>query len=71
MPKILLFGQTSGATGKAGRPCLGWEDVINKDLNEMGTCLGDVKREALNRLGWSRSVRSCAGLRQLGAAMSY
>ena len=71
LPKIVLFGQPSGATRKAGRPCLGWEDVINKDLKEMGTSWEGVKREALNRLGWRRSVRSCVGLRRLGAAVSY
>ena len=71
LPKIILFGQSSGATRKAGRPCLGREDVINKDLKEMGTSWEGVKREALNRLGWRRSVRSCAGLRPLGAAVSY
>ena len=31
LPKIVLFVQPSGATRKAGRPCRGWEDVINKD----------------------------------------
>ena len=71
LPKTVLFGQPSGATRKAGRPCLGWEDVINKDLKEMGTSWEGVKREALNRLGWRRSVRSCVGLRRLGAAVSY
>ena len=71
LPKIVLFGQLSGATRKAGRPCLGWKDVIKKDLKEMGTSWEDVKREALNRLGWRRSVRSCVGLRWLGAAVSY
>ena len=30
-PKIVLFGQLSGATRKAGRPFPGWKDVINKD----------------------------------------
>jgi len=45
-------------------------DVIKKDLNEMGTSWEGVKREALNRLGWRRSVRSCVGLRQFGAAVS-
>ena len=40
LPKIILFGQPPGATQKAGRPCLGWEDVINKDLKEMGTSWG-------------------------------
>jgi hypothetical protein len=70
LPKIVLFGQPSRAKRKAGRPRLGWEDVIKKDLKEMGTSWADVKREALNRLGWRRSVRSCVGLRGLGAAMS-
>jgi len=68
LPKIVLFAQP---TRKAGRPCLGWEDVINKDLKEMGTSWEGVKREALNRLGWRRSVLSCVGLRQLGAAVRY
>ena len=30
LPKIFLFGQPSRAKQKAGRPCLGWEDVIRK-----------------------------------------
>ena len=70
LPKIVLFGQLSGATRKAGPPCLGWEDVINKDLKGMETFWEVVKREASNRLDW-RSVRSCVGLRLLGAAVSY
>ena len=48
----------------------GWEDVINKDLKEMGTSWEGLKRKALNRLDW-RSVRSCVGVRWLGAAVSY
>ena len=71
MPKIVLFGQPSGATWKAGRPCLGWDDVINKDFKEKGTSWEGVKRGALNRLGWRRSVCSCVGLRRLVAAVSY
>ena len=71
LQKIVLFGQPSGATRKAGRPCLGWEEVINKDLKDMGTSWEGVKREALNRLGRKRSVRNCVGLRRLGAAVSY
>ena len=67
LPKIVLFG----ATQKAGHHCLGWEDVINTDLKEMGTSWEGVKREVLNRLGWRRSVHSCVDLRQLGAAVSY
>ena len=34
-PKIVLFGQPSKAKRKADRPCLGWKDVIQKDLKEM------------------------------------
>ena len=71
LPKILLFGQPSWATRKAGRPCLGWEDVINKNLKLMGTSWEGVKREDLNRLGRRRSLRSCVGLRRFGAAVSY
>ena len=71
LPKIVLFGQPSVATRKAGRPCPGWEDVINKDLKEMGTSRDGVKREVLNRLGCRRSVCSSVGLRRLGAAVTY
>ena len=54
LPKIVPFGYLSRAKRKAGRRCLGWEDVIKKDLKETGTSWEDVKREALNRLGWRR-----------------
>jgi hypothetical protein len=70
LPKIVLLGQPSRAKRKAGRPRLGWEDVIKKALKEMGTSLDGVKREALNTLGWRRSVRSCVGLRRLSVAVS-
>ena len=56
LPKIVLFGQPSRAKRKAGRPRLGWEDVIKKDLKEMGTSWKDIKRESLNRLGWRRNI---------------
>ena len=69
--QIVLFGQLSRATQTAGCPCLGWEDVINKDLKEMGTSWEGVKREAFNRLSWRRSLHSCVGLRWLAAAVSY
>jgi len=68
--KIALFGQPFRAKQKAGRLHLGWEDVIKKDLKEMRTSWEDVKREALNRLGWRRSVRCYVGLRWLDAAGS-
>ena len=56
LPKIVLFGQLSWAKRRACHPQLGWEDVIKKDLKEMGTSWEGVKKEALNRLGWRRSV---------------
>ena len=70
LPKIVLFSQPSRAKRKAACPWLGWEDIINKYLKEIGTTWEVVKRDALNRLGWRRSVRSCIDLRQLGAAVS-
>jgi len=45
-------------------------DDIKKDLKETGTSLEGVKREDLNISGWRRNVRSCVGLRRLGAAVS-
>ena len=70
LPKIVLFGQPPRAKRKAGRPRLGWEDVIKKDLKEMGTSWEGVTRETLNRLEWRKSVRSCVGLRWLCAGVS-
>ena len=35
LPKIVLFGKPSRAKRKAGRPRLGWEDVIKKDLKDL------------------------------------
>ena len=37
LPKIIHFGQPSGAKWKADRARLGWEDVKQKDLKEIGT----------------------------------
>ena len=51
LPKMVIFGEPSRTRQKAGRPRLGWEDVIKKDLGEMGTSWEGAKREALNRLG--------------------
>ena len=48
LPKV--FGQPSRAKRKAGHPRLRWEDVIKKDLKEIGTSWEGVKREALNIL---------------------
>ena len=70
LPKFFLLGQPSRAKQKVGHSRLGWEDVVEKDFKEMGTSWEGVKREALNRLGWRRSVRSCVVLRRLGAAVS-
>jgi len=70
LPKIVFFGQQSRAKRKAGRPFLGWEDVIKKDLKEIGTSWEGINREALNGLGGRKSRRSCIGHRRLGAGMS-
>jgi len=69
LPKIILLGQPSRAKWKAGCPYLKWKDVIKKYLKETGTSWKDVKREALNKLGW-RSMISCVGLRWLGVVVS-
>jgi len=42
---------------------MGWKDIVRKDLREIGTSRERVKREALNKFGWRRSVRSCIGFR--------
>ena len=62
--------QTLYAFSKGNSSRMGWEDVARKDLKEMGTSLEGVKREALNRLGWKKSVRSCVGHRRLDAAVT-
>jgi len=49
---------------------LGCEEALREDLREMETSWEEVKMEALNGLGWRRSVRSCVDLRWLGAAVS-
>jgi len=36
----------------------------------MGNTWEGVKREALNKLGWERSVRTWVGLKWLGAGVS-
>jgi hypothetical protein len=46
LPKIVFFCQLCRAKWKAGCPCLGWEDVIKKDLKENGTSWEGIKREA-------------------------
>ena len=71
LPKIALFGQPSRTKRKAARLRLGWEDAINKDLKGIRTSWEGVKREALNRLGWRKRVRSCVGLWWLGGVVSF
>ena len=70
LPKIFLFGRPSRVKRTAVRPCLWWEDVIKKDLQEIETSWEEVKKEALHRLRWSRSVHSCVGFMWLDAAVS-
>ena len=67
IPEDCPYGQPYRAKWKAGHRRLGWEDLAKKDLKEIGSSWEDIKREALITLGWRRSVRSCIGLRRLGA----
>ena len=64
LSEIVLVDQSSRTKRKVGHPQIGLGDVIRKDLKEMGTFWVGVKREALNRLRWRRSVRSCVGPRR-------
>ena len=48
---------------------MGWEDVIRQDLKNVGTSWEGAKTEALNTIGWRRSVRSSVGLRWLVAVV--
>ena len=65
LPKIVLVAQPSRTKRKVGRLRIGLEDVISKDLREMGTSGKGVKMEALNIFDWRRSVRSWVSLRGL------
>ena len=71
LPKIVVVGKPPKAKRKAGRSRMGWEGVGRKYLSEMGTSREVVKREALNRSGWSRSLCNCVSLRWLGATVSF
>ena len=44
LPKIVLFGQLSKAKRKAGRPGLGWEDVIKKVFKGNGNFMSGCKK---------------------------
>ena len=66
LPNIVLFGQPALAKQNAGRLRFGREDFIKKDLKETGISWEGVKREALNRLGRRKRVRSYVGFRRLG-----
>jgi len=70
LSKIVAFDQPLRAKQEAGRPWLGWEDVMKKDLREMGTFWEGLKRIALNRLEYRRSEHCRVGLRRIGAAVS-
>ena len=60
LPKIILVDQLSWAKQKADH--LQWDGKIPKErFKGSVTSWESVKREALNRLGRKRSVRSCVG----------
>ena len=71
LPESFLFGQPFRAKRKAGCPRLGWEDVIKKNLKKIVISWEGVKRKALNKLGWRRTVHSCVSLRGFCSAVSY
>ena len=54
LSNIVLIGQTSSAKWKAGRPWLGWEDVVKKNLREIELPDRGVKKEAWN--GWNGAL---------------
>ena len=56
-PNIVLFSEPSTANRKVGRPRLGWEDVIKKDLKETKNSWECIEREALNRLTYENKER--------------
>jgi len=66
----VFFGQPSKTKWKAGRPRLGLEDVVREDLREIGTSGENIRREAVNRLGWTSSLCCFVCLMQLGVAVS-
>ena len=68
--RLSFSANRSRAKCKAVRPRLGCEDVIKTDLMEIGSSWEGAEREALNRLGWRRSVRSYFGLRRLDDVVS-
>jgi hypothetical protein len=56
--------------GSLFTPRTEWEEVVRRDLKEIGTSWQGLKREALSRLGWRKGVHNIAGLKWLGAAVS-
>ena len=47
-----------------------WDECVARNrLREMGTSWEGLKREASNRFGWQRSMRSCVGLKLLGSGV--
>ena len=68
--KSFLFDQPFRIKWKAGRLPSCWEDIIKKYLKEMRAYWDGVKKEALNRLGRRRNVRSCVDFRGFVAAVS-
>ena len=54
---------------KAGHPRVRREEFVKKELKKIGNSREGIKWDALNILGWRRSMCSCTGL-TLGAALS-
>ena len=62
LPKIILSVIHLVPNEKKIVPQIGYGEVIRKDLKDVATSWEKVKRLALNRLGWRRTMLSCSGL---------
>ena len=62
-PKIVLFDQPYRAKQKAGRSRMGWEEVVRKDLREIGTYWEGERRRL--RIDWD-GRRMCVAVSASG-----
>ena len=71
LPYIVLFGQSSTTKRKIAFTRMGGDEVVRYDLMEIENSWEGLKREALIRLGWRKSSRSCFGIRRLGDQWAF
>ena len=56
--KTLLFSSRTEASQKTARPQRRLEEIVRRDLKEVGTSRDGVKVDALKRMGWEKNVFS-------------